>query len=190
MTETTTPAPVTLSEPTPEQERLAEEQGEKKEYKRIPDDTELVAEVLGVKLRTLPFTNDDGSNAQRYEFTFKIVEDGDYQNYRVWGETYPEFYAASSCRLYQWVQELYGQELGPGFQLNFDHLVGLKARIRVGLRTWEKKDDDGNVIKSGSKNYVKWVARLTGDEPQAAGTVAEFRAQNAGPSQSWDDEPF
>lgn len=182
-----TPAPIALKEPAPG-EAVDEP---KKEYKRIPEDTELIAEVRGVQIRKMPFNekdregNDLGVPAERFEFEFKIVEEGDWKNYRVWGETFKEFERKSNCRLYQWVQELYGQELGPDFVLKFEDLIGMKARIKIGIATWEKKDGSGQ----GSKNFVRWVSRLRGDEPEAAGTPAAVRASTTAPAYA-DEEPF
>jgi hypothetical protein len=120
----------------------------------IPDDEVLQARITGVKQNKKPFTNDDGSEVWRMEFSF-VIEDtqSPFDGTRIWGDTPVTFNSHPDCKLRAWAQEILGLDMEPGFTLDTDQLVGLHCRVVVALRKYKKDGEDKE------RNYVRDVMR-------------------------------
>lgn len=129
--------------------------GKKTEFEAIPDDTVLEAELLGMEKKTMPFQDDDGNDVIRVEWAFKVTQDGDFKNRRVWGQTSTTFTSHEDCKMRAWVQELLAvDELQPGFKFRTNQLIGNKARIVVGTRSYTNKAGEFKTV-----NTIKDVIR-------------------------------
>lgn len=107
------------------------------------EDTIVTGDLVDIKEKIAPFTEDDGSEIRRFEFTFRLPE---YNNQRVWGETPLTFSTHPDCKLRAWVQEILGgNELPAGFRVNTDDLKDIKGlRLRLGYRKYFSKKENKN----------------------------------------------
>lgn len=113
------------------------------EFETIPQGLVLDAELLEVKEKTMPFKDDDGNEIVKVEFSFKVIEEGQWKNRRVWGQTPTTFSMNPSCKLRSWVQELLNvPRLPADFALDTDDLVGLTCRVAIDHRIQKKPDGD------------------------------------------------
>lgn len=126
------------------------------EFALIPAGTVLRAQVNKVSKDTKPWKNKTtGEAIVKVSFEFQVIEEGEFENRRVWGETWPEFTDDAGCVLRAWVQEILGVDtLEPGFSFRPSDLVGLTTRIDVGIDSWTGKDGE-----SRSKNDILDVMR-------------------------------
>ena len=132
------------------------ENAEKSAWTPIEDNTVLVAELIEVKHVTKNFKDESGKNVEKMQFTFR-VEDGEFVNRRVRGETSTFFTNHKNCKMRVWVEELLASEIPVGFRLDTDALVGLKARILVGKKVAPRLDGTGEWVD----NFIKDVMRIT-----------------------------
>ena len=140
----------------------------------IPEDEVLKASIVGIKVVTKPFKDDDGEDVKRVEFAFVVNDPGSqWDGQKLWGDTPTRFNDHPDCRLRAWAQEaLGGSELPKGFKLDTDQLVGSQVRVVVAQKTYTK---DG---QEKVRNYVKDLLRGSG-----GGATSTFAALD-------DDEPF
>lgn len=106
----------------------------------IPEDTILEGELLNVRVKEMPYKDDDGKPVERTEFEFVITEDG-YDGRRLWGTTGTKLVDHPDCKLKAWSQEVFGQEFPPSYRLDTDILIGKRARLVVGYREYEKNGE-------------------------------------------------
>jgi len=137
---------------------------EKTEFVVIPEDTMVEAELLGMEKKKMPFQDDNGNDVFKVEWTFKITEEGEYKNRRVWGQTSTIFTSHEDCKMRAWVQEILAvDELSPGFKFKTGDLVNEKARIVIGQRSYTTRDGEARTV-----NTVKDVIRARAAKPAAA----------------------
>lgn len=129
----------------------------KKTYDLIPDGTELDAVVKAIEEVEKQYTDDDGKNVVKVEWTFETAYEG--QDRKAWGETSNKWAPHPGCRMRAWAQEILAADLPEEFVLNTDHLLNLPCRIVVGVRSWEAGEKNGRSWNAGSKNYVSDVKR-------------------------------
>lgn len=137
----------------------ADETGEG--FSLIEDGTVLEAEVLSIEEKLMPFKDKDtGDDVFKLEFTFRIMQEP-YENRRMWGQTSTNFARHPQCVLYSWTQEIIGQELPSGFQLDTDALIGERCRIAVGVREYpdKKNPNEDGTFNIKQVNYVFDVIR-------------------------------
>lgn len=165
------------------------ETGEKKEYETIPEGTILETEVLGLEKKVMPYTDDDDQKITKVEFAFRVIEEGDYLNRRLWGQTPTTFSTHEDCKLTAWIKEVLGvEDLPTGFQFSPKDLKGKKVRVEVGVRYYVPKGETdqravnfvGDVMKSRS------VASVPTSVPVP--TLASVASSLGG--QEFDEEPF
>jgi hypothetical protein len=117
----------------------------------------MAAEVTAIAEKEAKFKADDGSVKMRVEFSFVITEpDLAWDGQRIWGDTPTTFTTNPDCKLRAWSTEILGDELGPGFALDTDLLVGMPCRIVVGAREYQQNNMDK------VHNFVKDVIRAKG----------------------------
>jgi len=151
-------------------ETVPPEEGEKKEFDIIPDDTILGAVVVKSEKAVKPYKDDDGNPIIKVEFSFKVTDEGEYRNRRVWGETPTTFTTHPDCKLRAWVQEaLAVAELPKDFTFNLADLNDQPVRVVVGVRSWTDKST-GNLQE---RNYVKDVIRDRDHAEAVASAVPE-----------------
>ncbi len=136
----------------------------------LEDDSIVTATVVAVKTVEKPYKDDDGNPVKRVEFKFSISDGSAHDGTNVWGDTSTKFVQHPECRLRNWSQAILGQELGVGYRLDTDLLVGHDCRINVGLKQYEQNG------QPKQRNFVKDVI------PSAAA----INAMRAAP----DEEPF
>lgn len=155
---------------------------EKTEFTLIPEDTVLESELLGMEKKTMPFKDDDGNDVVKVEWTFKVTQDGEFKNRRVWGQTSTVFTSHEDCKMRAWVQELLAvDELTPGFKFKTADLINNSARIVIGQRSWtDKKTNEPrtvntvkDVIRSRQATAPVVDATIQQEEPVAAGAAVE-----------------
>lgn len=136
---------------------LQEGSGEEKSFERIiiPEDTIVTAELLTCEQETKPYVDDNGQPVEKLVFGFKITDDRFKGAGRVWGETSLYFQKNPPSKMYQWAQELLGQELPAGFNFNTDQVIGQTCRIVLGIREWTDKTSG----EKQQRNTVKDVIR-------------------------------
>lgn len=171
-------------------------------YVVFPDDAKFVVEVTGVTEKVLNFVNDDGSQAKRLAFDFRIA-DGPQKGRKLQQDIYFDFNRGVRCKLFWWVKELFGVDdlpaSGPNrFVLNTDDLVGKQAWATLGIREWT------NTTGGGKVNTVKLLNRLTASAPVMSGFIPpssvpvpasapSFPTGGFAPAAAFgspDDEPF
>lgn len=124
---------------------------ESEERPVIPEGEVLAVTILKCDVGTSPFKNDDGTERQQVSFTFKVIEEGEWQDLYLFGNTPTTFSTHPDCKLRGWVEEILGGGALPvDFELDTDDLVGQDCRVRVGVR--ERKGSDGKSVVQ--KNYV------------------------------------
>lgn len=103
------------------------------EFDAIPD-----GEILEAILDTCEqresryFKNADDTPQLEVSFRFRVIEDGDWFDRIVFGNTPTTFSTHSDCKLRMWVQELLSEDQLPvGFKFDTDTLVGQPCRIVV-----------------------------------------------------------
>jgi hypothetical protein len=134
----------------------------------IDEDEILPARVVGVKIVTKPFKDEDGNEIQRVEFAFVVEAPGSpYDGQRLWGDTSTTFSNNANCKLFAWSQEMLGMELPSGYKLDTDLLVGQDCRVVVGRKEYEK---DG---KQQVRNFVKDTIRAGAGSPGPVATDEE-----------------
>ena len=159
--------------------------GENREFTIIPEDTVLEAELLEMNRKLMPYKNDDGDDVYKVEFTFRVVEDGEYKNRRVWGNTSTAFVNHPDCRLYSWVKALLGvEDLPGGFAFRPKDLLGSKARVVIGIRKYTPR----NSTEEKAVNFVSELAPSRALVRAAAPAPAPAPAPV--PASATDEEPF
>lgn len=107
--------------------------------KPLPSGETFNAEVTAIDEKVLPFKTKDGDDVTRIEFTFRILDEP-HNGKIISGEVYPEFYISDRCQLRNWAQELLQAEIGDGFSLDTDMLVGKRCRILTAGRPYTNKE--------------------------------------------------
>lgn len=116
--------------------------GDKPVYEAIPANKVLTAEVVKVEVKESPFFKDDtrpelGKRVD-VNFRFQII-DQEYNGRTVFGRTPTTFSDHPDCKLYAWVQELFGVDgLPENFSFDPSDLEGLTVDVIIGNR--KKKD--------------------------------------------------
>lgn len=124
----------------------------------IPEDSIILAELLGCKIAEKPYYEDDGvTKVRKVEFKFKVIDDRpDFEKWNgtfIWGETPVRFNTHPECKLKNWAQALDGGiEYPAGYRLDTDILAGKQARIVVGYRTYKDKNGEEK-----ERNFVQDV---------------------------------
>lgn len=153
------------------------------EFQPIPDGVILEAEVVEVEKKLHPFfTTDDGDPQPIVNFEFRVVEDGEYKNRRVWGETPTTFTTHENCKLRMWVESILNvNDLQPNFTFKLSDLVDQRVRIAIGYREWDSKKNPG------TKDWRNSVVDVL---PSRGTPVAAARTIPAEPEFDVDSEPF
>lgn len=123
----------------------AAEDREESTWVPIPDDTFLTARVTDVKTVKKGYqSKDDGSDVYRVEWKFEITEDGDFKGREVKGETSTSFVKHPGCKMFMWVQSVFGRELPDEFEFEPESIVGAEVRVHMECKEGgEKKDVKG-----------------------------------------------
>lgn len=121
--------------------------GGSSDFKPIPEDTIVEGELLNVKVKEMPYKDDQGNAVERTEFEFVITEDG-YDGRRLWGTTGTKLVDHPDCKLKAWSQEIFGQEFPPNYRLDTDILIGKRARLVVGYREYTNKNGENKWANS------------------------------------------
>lgn len=142
----------------------------------IPDNTFLEARLLSIQTVKKPYKNKEtGEDVHRVEWSFEVTEEGPYKGRKVKGETSTNFVKHPDCRMFMWVQSLFGRELPDSFEFDTETLVGTECRVHMECKQGaEKRDKPGEFWIN---NRVKDVL-----------TLAKASAGSA--YASYDDEPF
>lgn len=171
------------------------ETGEKREYETIPEGTILETEVLGLEKKVMPYTDDDGNEITKVEFAFRVIEEGEYLNRRLWGQTPTTFSTHEDCKLTAWIKEVLGVvDLPTGFQFRPKDLNGKKVRAVVGVRYYTPKGQTdqkavnfvGDVMKSRSVASAPATPAVAPTAP--APTLASVASSLGG--EEFGEEPF
>lgn len=105
----------------------------------IPEDTVLAAELVSCKIVEKPYVDDDGQKVKKVEFKFVIQEEASpWEGEHIWGETPTRFNTHPDCKLRNWTSVIANTEFPPGYRLDTDVLLGMKCRVVVGNREYEK----------------------------------------------------
>lgn len=125
--------------------KAAEEGSEERgDWVPIPDNTFLTATVLSVKTVKKPFKDDNQNDVYKVEWNFEVTEDGEFKGRKIKGETSTNFVKHSGCKLFMWVQSVFGRELPEDFEVDTETLVGAEVRVHVdGSQGKEKNDKPG-----------------------------------------------
>lgn len=113
------------------------------EYPVLPADTIVPVQVIAIEEREV---NSQKGNWMKLEFTFQVLdvpealqeEFGGLVGRNIWGSVPARLTTHSDNKLRQWSEALLGLELGEGFALDTDDLIGKKARGMVS--NYEKRD--------------------------------------------------
>lgn len=131
-------------------------------YQQIPEGSVLGAEVLEVKEKKMPFTDDNGNDIFKVEFKFLITDD-EFSGRNIWGNTPTTFSENPDCKLRSWTQEILQLDAVPvGFSLDTEHLVGMPCRVQIGHRIQTKGDQ--KIVR----DYVADVIRARTRAPSSA----------------------
>lgn len=178
---------------------------EQKEFGVFPVDSILLLKIDSIETREI--TGRDGGTWEKLNFTFRVIDvqvagDGtpkeeldDMIGERIYGNVPFRFTSSPENRLRQWVEAIMGMELGVGFELDTDLLVGRTVRGITGQ--YEKKTKNPATGKNYRGHQIESLL------PAKAGTAAPAQAQQgfapapvqAAPQPAfsttgWDDPPF
>lgn len=160
----------------------------KRDFKPFPDRSRFQVEVVEIKDEMSKWKDKDtGEQVPLLKFQFRVIS-GRWENRRFFGDTRAEFFPGS--KLFNWVEALLNTTIQPGFQLNTDDLVGQKARLTIGYRTWTKQDDS-----VGWANDAKYLdpydpTEVLDDPEEMADPNAGGSSTGGGSTFSYDEEPF
>lgn len=107
---------------------------EQEEWPVLPPDTIIRVRVEDTRVKDV---ESDRGNWQKLEFTFAILGVPDEERYgsltgsKIWGSVGFRFTNSPDNKLRQWAEALLGMELGVGFELDTDLLIGREARAIV-----------------------------------------------------------
>lgn len=108
---------------------------EESDYKPIPEDEILGAELLSVKVVEKTWKDDDGNPIRKVQFRFQIQEDGStWDGTTIIGETGTTFNTHPGCKLRNWAEALANTQFPAGYRLDTDILLGMRCRIIVGQK--------------------------------------------------------
>lgn len=145
--------------------------GEKKEYKVIPAGKYL-AEILDVEVRDGFFWVDveDHSKGKqkKVNFKFAVDEDGEWKNWKVFGDTPTTFNNHENCKLRRWVEEIFAyDDLPAGFKLDTSDLIGQPVYMIVAHKTYNDKTTGQPVTKAFVENLVRYTGGYEETSEQA-----------------------
>lgn len=146
---------------------------EQQEWSTLPAESIVFVTVDSVFMKTVQGNRGDW---EKLDFTF--IVDGiqmlgnqgrveDYQDVigeKLYGSTSARFTSSPENKLRIWVEALFGMELGVGFELDTDYLIGRKARAIT--TTYEKKIIDSTTGKPKLGHKVDTLLRLDSGVPQ------------------------
>lgn len=137
------------------------------DFPAIPAGTQLLTEVLDVKYKEEgPFWVDPEDHAlgkaPQVSFRFKVVEEGEYLNRQLFGNTPATFTTHPECKLRRWAEEIYDvDELPVDFAFSVDDETGKIEALEGGnvyiiVGNYKTKDTPPKV-----KDTVQDIKRLT-----------------------------
>lgn len=91
----------------------------------VPDDV-YKAEVVALDEKQIEF---DGVLQDKVEFTFRIIDDQDYEGVELRGLASLPARLTPKSKLRQWAQAILGREFAEGDSLDLDTLLGRQCRI-------------------------------------------------------------
>ena len=106
-------------------------------YPVLPPDSRVQVEAVSIEQRTAQ--NRNGETWEKLEFKFRIVaipdqmadEFGALEGSHIWGSVPLRLTSHPDNKLRQWAEALIGVELGEGYELDTDDLVGKRARALI-----------------------------------------------------------
>lgn len=183
---------------------------EQKDFSVLPPDS-----ILHLKVDELEVRDVDGKFGpwQKLEFTFKIlgiqvIGDGspveEYEDLiasKIWGSVPFKITESDENQLRQWAEAILGIEMGLGFELDTDDLLGRECRGVTGQYTRKKVNKQAHQIESllpkanqpGAARPQQAQAQNpwgTPAQPSPAASAANpFAGSSTSAQPAWDDEP-
>lgn len=133
-------------------------------FEIIPEGTILSTVVEKAEVKDSFFWNDkeDHSKGKQQEvaFTFKVTEDGEYLDRKIFGRTSTAFTTHDNCKLRRWVEEIFAFiDLPVGFEFNTDNLQDQPVQVVVGLNKYTDKKGDPQ-----ERNFADNLIRVPADD--------------------------
>lgn len=139
-------------------------ESEKSDWKPVENGEIYEAEVIKVQRVTKPYEDDEGNKVEKFEFSFRITEEGEYKGHRIKGETPLFFNNSDRCKLRNWIQEILSQELPTGYELNFEELKGKPVRVNAEVKVTDRKKPGPNGETTWTNERVVDVHRPKGQK--------------------------
>jgi hypothetical protein len=152
------------------------------EYPVLPADSIIHATITEVALKDVP-GRDGRDGWTKCEVTFRIdgiqiLGDGStditpYESLidtKIWGSVPFRFVNSPENRLKQWVEAIFGMEVGVGFELDTDLFLGKK--VRAITTTYDKKTTNPRTGQPFKAQQVSSLLKAGGQEPVLAGATA------------------
>lgn len=128
-------------------------------FEPAPHESIFETEIVKIE-ETQSFFKYDNSDDYKKEvtFTFKVLDEGDFNGRLFWGRTPKWFSNDPKCKLYRWVKSIYDVPLlGSDFELDTDVLVGMRCIIVVHAAEKKAREDGSHLNKDGSRKISNWV---------------------------------
>lgn len=138
---------------------------EESDFVPLEEDDVYEAEVVAVTHKKENFQDKEtGKDVYKYEFKFLIDDETSaWDGKNIYGKTGEKFTTHPDCRLYQWVQEILGAQLEPGFEVDTDELIGNRCRIVIGIKEYEK--DGQPKTYTHVKDVMRRRGAMSGEQP-------------------------